>query len=576
MGPNDEGSEDTAKNDDEPVIAPNRRGSVFGFSMEPARFEVERPVRVTPPKAFFGSDLVVETLRELDVPFVAMKSGAALGELRDSLVNYLGNTRPQLLSCLDESAALSIAHGYAKASGRPMAVALSQSTLLSPGSAIASARRDALPMIVLQAGPASQGSNSHSLLADFAPRTPAEARYAILQANRIAQAQPQGPVRVTLPVEVLAAPVDPLDPRRNLDRYRARVSNGAGRAEISELAAMLLEAERPLILAGRVSRSAEGWQHRVILAELLGARVHAAAAAPAAFPTDHPLFLPEIEPRDLWQSDLLLSLDWPDLAAFTRGSYRERNPNATIAEVSPDVSRKLACGSEGSTPTPSDILIEAAVDQVVAALIEEMGDISSTHQTVKPATVAEADGSPAPDAPLCRSAVSHALVLAAKGRALCLASVPPGWPTGAFSFSGPLDYLGAGPGTPAKMVGSALALVGSECVTAGIIDAADFVSAASALWTAAHYRIPLLLVVLSEEAPQSEGQVATARGRTVDNAWIGRRVSGPEISISSLAATFGALGLDAGPDYNSLTAVLGQGIAHVDEGGVAVINVQLP
>lgn len=560
-------------------IAANRRGSVFGFSIEPARFEVERPVRVTPPKALFGSDLIAETLRELDIPFVSMTSGPVLGELNDSLVNYLGNTRPQLLSCLDDEIALAMAHGYAKVTGRPMAVALSQGAPLAPGSTLCAAKRDAVPLVVLETADAPHEPASPILLADFAPTCPGEARYAILQANRMAQAQPQGPVRVTLSRAVQSASVAPLDTRRNPQRYRARVSNGAGRADVAELAAMLLEAERPLILAGLVSRSPAGWDERVRLAELLGAQVHAAAGNPAAFPTDHPLFLPEISPSDLSQSDVLLSLDWPDLAGFTRGSYRERNPHATIIEVSPDVARKLARGGECDTPTPSDMLIEADVDQVIGALVEEMGDISSPHQSVKHAAVAPEPPGDRTDGPLSRADVTRALSRIAASRALCVASVPRSWPMGGFAVQGPLDYLGAGNSAPAQAIGSALALVGSDRMTAAVVGAAGFIAGAAALWTAAHYRIPLMLLVISEPAGDgsSDGQapIAQARGRTAENAWIGHRISQPEVDICALAESLGALGLDAGSDYTQLGAALAKAVHHVEKGGVAVVDVRL-
>ncbi|MET0652406.1 MAG: thiamine pyrophosphate-binding protein, partial [Hyphomicrobiaceae bacterium] len=64
--------------------------------------------------AEFGSDVVAETLRALDVPYIAINPGASFRGLHDSLVNHLGNEHPQLLLCLHEEAAVAIAHGYAK------------------------------------------------------------------------------------------------------------------------------------------------------------------------------------------------------------------------------------------------------------------------------------------------------------------------------------------------------------------------------------------------------------------------------------------------------------------------------
>ncbi len=63
-------------------------------------------------------------------------------------------------------------------------------------------------------------------------------------------------------------------------------------AELLDEAAKLLKAPRsPLILAGRVSRSEQGWADRVELAERLGAGVMTDIKVGAAFPTDHPLHI---------------------------------------------------------------------------------------------------------------------------------------------------------------------------------------------------------------------------------------------------------------------------------------------
>ena len=68
--------------------------------------------------AGFGSDVVADTLRALDIPYIALNPGASYRGLHDSLVNYLGNARPQMLLCLHEEIAVAIAHGYAKVTGR--------------------------------------------------------------------------------------------------------------------------------------------------------------------------------------------------------------------------------------------------------------------------------------------------------------------------------------------------------------------------------------------------------------------------------------------------------------------------
>src|SRR6202140_3082305 len=85
--------------------------------------EVERPVS-SESTGVWGSDIAADMLRALDIPYVALNPGASYRGLHDSLVNKLGNTRPQMLLCLHEESAVAIAHGWAKVTGKAMAAAV--------------------------------------------------------------------------------------------------------------------------------------------------------------------------------------------------------------------------------------------------------------------------------------------------------------------------------------------------------------------------------------------------------------------------------------------------------------------
>ena len=62
--------------------------------------------------------MVADTLRALDIPYIAVTPGASYRGLHDSIVNYLGNTMPQMLLCVHEECAVAIAHGWAKSPAR--------------------------------------------------------------------------------------------------------------------------------------------------------------------------------------------------------------------------------------------------------------------------------------------------------------------------------------------------------------------------------------------------------------------------------------------------------------------------
>ena len=106
-------------------------------------------------KAEYGSDLVVVILRAYGFEYVCANIGSSFRGVWDSVVNYGGDREPRALSVLHEEVAVAIAHGYFKASGRPMAVLLHDLVGLQHASmAIFNAWCDRVPMLLLgAAGP---------------------------------------------------------------------------------------------------------------------------------------------------------------------------------------------------------------------------------------------------------------------------------------------------------------------------------------------------------------------------------------------------------------------------------------
>src|ERR1700734_2022201 len=115
-----------------------------------AALERPRPAGANAPG--FGSDVVAETLRALDIPYIAVTPGASYRGLHDSIVNYLGNTTPQMLLCVHEESAVAIAHGWAKVTGRAIAAAVHSNVGLQHATmAMFNAWCDRMPVVVLGA-----------------------------------------------------------------------------------------------------------------------------------------------------------------------------------------------------------------------------------------------------------------------------------------------------------------------------------------------------------------------------------------------------------------------------------------
>src|SRR3984957_16579861 len=271
---------------------------------------IERPLPLPSGNALFGSDVVAETLRALEIPFIALNPGASYRGFHDSLVNHLGNVQPQMLLCLHEEHAVAIAHGYAKVTGKPMAAALHSNVGLMHGTmAIFNAWCDRMPVLVLGAtGPVDapkrrpwidwihtardQGALiRHYTKWDDQPASPGAAREGLLRAWWIANAAPQGPVYVNLDAEMqeakLPEPLPPID----IERFIPPVAQAPSPDVVRQAVELLGGAKHPLILAGRVSPNLDAWNARVALAEAVGARVGTNLKVGAAFPTDHPLHI---------------------------------------------------------------------------------------------------------------------------------------------------------------------------------------------------------------------------------------------------------------------------------------------
>src|SRR5207244_845936 len=141
---------------------------------------------------------------------------------------------------------------------------------------------------------------------------------------------------------------------------------------------------------------------------------------------------------------------------------------------------------------------------------------------------------------------------ATAGLNVCLARLPLGWNGAYRHFKHPFDYLGSDGGGgvgagPGMIVGAALALKDSGRIVAGILGDGDFLMGVTALWTAAHYRIPCLVIVANNRSffndELHQERVARERSRPVENRWIGQRISEPDIDLAAMARAQGALGI---------------------------------
>ena len=580
---------------------------------DPAVAGLERPTPAGANAPGFGSDVIAEALRSLDIPYIALTPGASYRGLHDSIVNYLGNTTPQMLLCLHEEAAVAIAHGYAKVTGRAMVTAVHSNVgLMHASMAMFNAWCDRMPVVVLGAtGPVDAvkrrpwidwihtARDQGALIRDYTkwddqPASPGAAREAILRGTWIANTVPKGPVYVNFDAELQEAKVAEQLPPIDVARYMPPIATAAPAETIRQAATMLKEAKQVLLLAGRSSRDPDAWNARVALAEALNARVVTDLKIGATFPTDHPLYVGSpraLNPdsvEGLKNVDVVLSLDWVDLAGGLR--YFGPTPSAKVIQVSLDHRIHNGWSMDHQGLPPVDLLLSADPDLVVPELVKEIGKSAKPHAVPSrpPYPPLHAGkgrvGADKEPAGFTNEHIARALRKALGDRSVTYTHLPLSWDDSWITFRHPLDYVGSDGGGgvgggPGISVGAALALKGSGRLPVAICGDGDFLMGVTAVWTAVHYKIPLLFVLANNRSFYNDElhqeRMARARNRPVENKWIGQRMADPEVDLAAMGRAQGAAGFGPITKPADLAGALDKAIAAVDAGQVAVVDVRV-
>ena len=122
------------------------------------------------------------------------------------------------------------------------------------------------------------------------------------------------------------------------------------------------------------------------------------------------------------------------------------------------------------------------------------------------------------------------------------------WARRLWDWTRPYQYLGGSGGAGVgygmgASVGAALAYLGTEKLCVNIQSDGDLLMTPSALWTLAHHRIPLLVIMHNNRSfynsEDHQIEIARARKRPVENAGIGTHLDHPPVDFTLLARGFG-------------------------------------
>lgn len=564
-----------------------------------------------PKGSVFGSDPMALLLREMGFPYIALTPGASFRGLHDSLVNYLGNKDPQLLLCVHEESAVALAHGYTRVTGKPMPVALHSNVgLMHATMAIFNAWCDRIPMLLIGAqGPLDAmarrpwvdwihtSTDLGALIRGYTkwdnqPGSVEAALESLVRAHQIAVTAPAGPTFVCLDAALQEEPLTALPEMPNLQRHRVPMLADPDSASLAQAATLLKNAKRPLIMMGRVSAKQEDWNRRVALAEKLGAHVLTDIKTGASFPTKHQsqpfpptLYVTPEAGGLIRDADVILVLDWIDPAGTMRQACGGAFPQAKVILCSLDQYSHNGWSMDYQALPPADLNLLVSPDRMVECLLAALHDAP----TKMPDHVTRTNAEPGPamiEGRISVEAMARTIVDALADEPPSYLRLPLGWPGSCCCFNGPLDYIGfdggGGIGSgPGMAVGAALALrdAGSDRLPVAVLGDGDFLMGVTALWTAAHYRIPLLVIVANNRSffndELHQERMARLRGRPIENRSIGLRMEDPPIDLAKLAEGQGALGLGDIDTPAKLKGAIRAAANHVRRGGVAVIDVSV-
>ncbi len=558
-----------------------------------------------------GSDLMVQVLKDMELEYVAGNPGSSFEGLQESFINYGNppNKMPEFITALHEESAVTMAHGYGKAEGKPM-IALLHGTIGVQHAAMSiyQAYYDRTPVLMIAGRDEGfiQAHTAHDMAAmvrsftkwDAQPKTLEQSLAALQRAYNEAITPPMGPTLVVLDTELQKEEAREL----KIPAYRPPQIAGIDLAKAREIAKGLLDAQNPRIEVRRL-RTAQGVKLSVELAELVGASAGTGATTgPMSFPQRHPL----CGPGSSTAYDYTLGLEIPAAQASIIGpglaTLLERDSaNIGFGGIAPAAGGRGARGGAGATNATA---IQADAEASLPLLIEEVKrQLTPDKRRIieeRKARHAEANQKARIEAltqavqtkrngwdssPVATARIYAELWPWIKNEDWCLAS-PSGF-SGAhhvqlWDHNKPYSYLGGqgaggmGYGAPAS-VGAALAAKSRNRIVINIQCDGDLNYAPGVLWTAVHHKLPLLTIMHNNRAWHQElmfvEYMCGVRGRGTDRGHIGTSLRDPFIDYAKMAAGYGMASEGPISDPAKLAGAFKRGLDSAKRGEPYLIDV---
>jgi len=571
-----------------------------------------------------GSDFMVDVLKSLDFEYLCANPGNSFRSLHESLINYGNNQRPEFITCCHEESSVGMGHGYAKIEGKPLLVCVHGTVGLQHASmAIYDAFCDRVPVYIIlgnfsdaavrfgQVDWTHSAQDPAAMIRDYVkwddnPISLQAFAESAVRAYKIATTPPMMPVALVAGHELQETPV-PDGANMSVPKL-TMVSPPAGDSgAVAEAARLLVAAENPVLVTDRVARTPAGLAAMIELAEVLQAPV-VDRNGRMNFPTRHPLNHTERGGATIAGADVVAGLELTDFWSSVNSVHGQVNPEfrpvtklgtKLISVTANDLYLKsnyqdfqryqpvdLAIAADAEATLPS--LIEAVKRQITDDRKRAFADRGAKHTTAhqqamqgaREAATSGWDGSPISTARM--SAELWAQIKDEDWSLVSNCQFVSRWPLRLWDFNKHYHYIGAeggygvGYGAPAS-VGAALANRKHGRLTVSIQNDGDLMFAPGVLWTAAHSRIPLLILMHNNRAYHQELMqiqiMADQHNRGITRAGIGNTLVDPPIDYAKLAQSMGMHGEGPIADPKDLAPAIRRAIEVVKRGDPALVDV---
>ena len=570
-----------------------------------------------------GGDFMVDCMRALDIDYVASCPGSTFRGLQESIINYGMNKKPEFITCLHEEISVAMAHGYAKIAGKPMATMVHGVVGTQHASmAIYNAYCDQTPIMVL-AGNVGQGTMrrpgvewAHSahdqatIVRDYVKWDDQAANLqdfaeGMVRAYDLSTTAPMGPVFCVIDADQQEEEI--AGHNLKIPQLRKRSQPVGDSVALAEAAKMLVAAENPVIIAGRVQRTDAGPKLLAQLAETLQAPV-VDDRARMSMANRHPLNHTERGNAAIRAADVILALEPYDLFGMLnevsdligRPSESKIRPGTKVivlgttdTQIKPNITlyaryTSADLGITGDAEATMPLLIQAIEKEVTPnrrTAMATRGDklkqqSAGFMKAINQQAVLGWNANPISTARTCAELWNQLrnveYTMSSEANFLSM------WPYRLWNMDKPYNSMGRSVGggvgyTCSASLGAALANKEHGRITVSLNGDGDLMMSPGVLWTAAHHQLPILYVVHNNRAYHQETmhlqRIAQRNQRGSERAFTGTTIDHPNIDFATLSKSMGVF--SQGPIDNpaDLGPAITRALEVVKRGEPALIDV---